>query len=112
MSKTSAAKAKGRQFENDVVEYLVSKSIACERRVRAGAKDKGDVLIYADPTFTIEAKNEKKITLSSYVEELKVEIENNNGTKGMAVVKRPRQNVSQSYVVMTLEMFMENYYGK
>jgi Holliday junction resolvase len=112
MSRTTSAKAKGRAWETQIAEFLKANNIDCERRVKSGAKDKGDILIYANPTFVIEAKSERTITLASYMEELKVEIENAGGDRGVAVVKRVRKPVEEAYVVMPLGLFVEKYYGQ
>lgn len=106
------SKQKGTSWETAVAEYLSSKGFSCERRALSGNMDKGDILIYSNPRFVVECKAEKSFDLSSYCSELAVEVENAGGNVGIVVVKAPRKNVSKSYVVMPLEMFVENYLGK
>lgn len=112
MPSPSYSKAKGRTWENEIAEYFTANGFPMKRRVRAGAKDEGDELLLSDPTFVIEAKNEKKITLSTYVDELEVEIKNAKGKRGVVIVKRPRKPVDKAYVVMPLDLFIREYMKK
>lgn len=106
----SVSKQKGTTWETDVVNYLNSKGIPCERRALNGLNDKGDILIYNRPKFVVECKAEKKFDLPSYVKELDTEISNAGGKQGIVVVKAPRKNVSKAYVVIPLDMFVETIY--
>lgn len=99
---TTPEKAKGSQFERDVVAYLVGAGYPAERRYGAGQQqDKGD--IRGVPHFALECKNLKSITLSSIMDETEVERRHAKERFGAAVIKRRGKNVSQAYVVMTLE---------
>lgn len=66
-----AAKAKGRNAESAVVDYLRSVGIPAERRRLTGVADCGDIGGWADRV--VEVKNEKTITLSKYMAELRYE---------------------------------------
>lgn len=106
MSKTSAAKAKGLKGENDVVDHYIKNGLPCERRVKHGKNDKGDVLVYTHPNYVVEVKNCKTMKLAEWVEELKTEVINADATDGVLVVKRPRKPVGEAYAIMTLDMYL------
>ena len=108
MTRTRAsARAAGRKWENDIAAALREHSWPhAERRVLAGARDRGDIT--GVPRVVIEAKNERKITLSSYVDEANAEAENDNADIGVAWVKRRgRASAADGYVVMDGSTFME-----
>lgn len=101
---TTKSKAKGSQFERDVVEYLKKQGWKVSRAYGAGAnKDVGD--IYGLWRTVIECKNEKKIDLAGYMQELAVEMANAEALWGAAVVKRKNKPTSDSYVVMPLGLW-------
>ena len=71
----AGSKAKGRNFENEVVDFLISAGWPyAERRRLAGAFDKGDIA--GVPGVTIEAKHHKSYKLPEWSRETEVERKN------------------------------------
>ena len=102
----NANKNKGSKWERDLVEYFRSRGyLKVQRRYGAGAQhDTGDLSGIND--VVIEAKDCKKITLSTFMDETKVETENAKADFGVCIIKRARKPVSQAYVVVPLEDFV------
>lgn len=97
---------KGSAFETAVVSYFVANGFPyCERRVKRGANDAGDIA--GVPGFMGECKNEKRIDLAGYMKEVEVQKANAKAQVGAAIVKRRNHGVERSYVVMELKDFME-----
>lgn len=103
---THPSKRLGSRFEAEAREYLRSQGVDVEHLRTAGAEDEGD--LYALDSI-LELKAEKRINLSGYLKEAKVEAENYAKHRNrhrpafFAVVKARGKNVSQSYAVTTLE---------
>jgi len=102
-------KARGTAWESAVVTYLRTALECCDgtaddvrRQVQMGRHDIGD--IHAAP-FALEAKNEKTITLASYVDQAEREAKNAGLPYGAAVVKRRGKGVASGYVVLSLATF-------
>ena len=75
MSRQQYAKAKGRSWEQDVVDWLRrDHAIPAERRRQTGADDCGDVGAWQH--VVIEAKACKAITLAAFMDECAAETEN------------------------------------
>lgn len=104
---TNKSKNKGTTFETDVVNYLNEQGIRCERRSLNGINDRGDITVYDRPSLVLECKSEAKFDLAGYMKEVAVEVVNAGNDMGVAIVKAPRKNVSQAYVVMPLEVFVK-----
>ena len=104
---TSPQKAKGSQFERDVAKYFQERGYwAVERRYGAGnTQDKGD--LQGMPEFVFECKNLSKITLASIVDEALVEQGHARARFGVSIIKRRRRPTKDSYVVMTLEQWID-----
>jgi len=97
-----AIKARGRQFENDVVEVFKANGFPdAERRRQRGINDAGDIA--GVPMLVIECKNEKRINLAGYMAELEREA---GACFGVVTVKRRGKGADQAYVVMDLEQFV------
>ena len=98
---TTPAKARGSQFERDVVKFLNENGFPLvERRYGAGAqKDVGDL---TGIQLVVECKNLKTITLASIMDETQREVENSRFDVGLAVVKRRGKGPSEAYAVMRL----------
>lgn len=94
-------KTKGTAFETDVVNYLKPWFPRIERRALAGKQDKGDIAGIEE--WILECKNQRSITLADFMKEVAAEKANADVPYGAAVIKARGKNVSQSYVVMTLE---------
>jgi Holliday junction resolvase len=103
---SSANKAKGSQWERDVVSYFRASGFPdAERRYGAGVReDKGD--IRGVPGITLECKNQKSIDLAQFVAEAELEAQYNNTPYGAAVIKRRGKGVAAGYVVMSLQQFV------
>ena len=110
-SKQSRAnKRKGSGWESDIITHARSLNLDAEKQPKNGVRDSGDAVIRF-PSFhlVIEAKNEKSISLSSYLEELRVEVENYRSARpaisatGVVMVKRRQYGVAKGYAVMEIE---------
>lgn len=74
-----------------------------DRRVKTGAKDKGD--IGGIPHWVIECKSPgpgKPLNLSAAMKEAQAEAQNAGVTRFAAVVKRTQKNVADAYAVVPL----------
>lgn len=72
------------------------------RPAQTGARDVGD--LHAWP-FVLEAKAEKEFRLPAYVAQANKEARHAGYPYGVAVVKAPRKNIRDAYVVMDLATF-------
>lgn len=100
----SASRRKGTAWESQVVDYLREHGQPhAERRALCGTSDKGDVA--GVPGVMLECKNEAKVTLGAYADEVKLQTANAGAQIGAAVVKRRNRGPGDAYVVMTLEQF-------
>lgn len=110
---TNRSKAKGTRHERDILDFIRGRGQKAERLALSGTLDEGDIAHAAGPwTFVLEAKNEKSMTLSSYVDEAVREAHQYSRARGgvptlpAAVVKRRNRGVNESYVVIPLERFL------
>ena len=99
---TNPAKAKGSQWERDIVKFFNENGFPLvERRYGAGAQaDKGDI---NGIQLVLEAKNLKTITLASIMDEVEVEVANSRFEHGCAIIKRRGKGTGKAYVVFSLE---------
>ena len=106
---TNPNKDKGSEWERNIASYFNERGYPeVERRYGAGATlDKGDINGVKD--VVVEAKNWKKIVLSTIMDETLVEQKNAKKRFGIAIIKRRNRNVSQAYVLMTLEQWIDLY---
>lgn len=103
---TTPQKAKGSQWERDVVNYLSDWFPAVERRFGAGAQDdKGDLM--GIPYTVIECKNHKTFNLPAWMDRLKEQMENANAFRGVVIIKRRNKPTADAYAVMPLTQFAE-----
>lgn len=107
-----ANKAKGRDAENAVCDYLNANGYHTERRRQEGVNDRGDVA--GLPGVVIEVKNTKQLTLSQFVTEATREAENDgNSSTAVKVVgvawikKRGTTDPGQWYVAMNGDTFLQ-----
>lgn len=116
----TAAKQAGTKFETDLVNYLRGERILAERLARAGSKDEGDVMIdHGGWRWILEAKARREkttpLSIGAWLAEAHVEAGNYAAARqmhiedvhGILVVKRPGKSIGQSYVIMTLDQFLE-----
>jgi Holliday junction resolvase len=107
MTTIRSAKAKGTNFETEVVRFLEANGFPARRRARAGSKDNGDVEI-GDNKWTIEAKATKSIDIPQYLRELDVEMVNSGAEYGAVWVKRRgKSSAGDGYVIMDGHSFLE-----
>jgi Holliday junction resolvase len=105
---------KGSQFETDVMRWLRSAGALCERLVKAGANDEGDlVAIIAGKTYILELKNRKSLSLPEFWREAEVEAKNYAKARGLeevplhyVIVKRRNAGISKAWVIQDLEQWL------
>jgi Holliday junction resolvase len=110
---------KGSQFETDVMKWLRKAGAVCERLVKAGAKDEGDmVCMVAGRTYILELKNRKSLSLPEFWREAEVEALNYAKARGISevplhyvVVKRRNSGIESSWVIQDLEQWMKEKSG-
>ena len=95
---TNKSKVKGTRWESELRDFMIPLGFKVHREAQHGAKDQGDLFGIDD--WTLEAKNEKRITLAKYMDELEAEIANHRTNHGAVLVKRARKSVGNSYAVM------------
>ncbi|MCT2594255.1 hypothetical protein LHJ74_30845 [Streptomyces sp. N2-109] len=113
----SANKDKGTRHETAVVNYLNKKlgritedgrfkwpidSRNIKRQAQTGRKDVGDIWAYP---FILEAKDEARHSIPSYIRQANQEALNAGTEYGAAVVKKRGANIADSYVCMDLRTF-------
>lgn len=111
---SSANKAKGTRWENEVEEYLNGSGLKARRLPRAGSKDIGDVAIELEQTvIVLEAKNVKDAAsqMAQFLREAAVEADNYEAKYGRptvpAVITKTRQRGTHAgRVTMMLEDFI------
>lgn len=102
---TTPEKAKGSQWERDVVKFLQENGfIYAERRGLAGQQqDKGDIV--GLPGLVIECKNQKSFDLAGWIAEAEVEKGHARADYGVVFAKRRGKRAGQGYAIMTIEEF-------
>lgn len=101
----SKARAKGTYAENRVRDYLKEAGFPyCERLALHGSKDIGDLT--GVPGMVWEIKNEKRITLAGYMDELVAEKHNAHLNHGVVVIPRRSHHISRAYAVTELHDFV------
>jgi hypothetical protein len=97
---------KGSLWEVVLAEFFATHGFPyAERRARRGSNDAGD--ISGIPGVMIEAKAVKTITLSDFMDEVRVEKANAKAQVGACVIKRRNHSVERAYVVMELQDWIE-----
>jgi hypothetical protein len=87
---TNAAKAKGSRAERLVVTFLQAAGWKyAERRLAGATLDRGDIAGVNGICF--EVKNQKRLDLAGWVDELEVETVNSKSDLGFVVFPRPRK---------------------
>ena len=94
---TSASKAAGTRWETQVCDFLRSWWPEIDRRPLAGRYDKGDIK-YGPQGWTLECKNEQRITLPLYLRQARNEASNNGDRWYVAVVRNRRGKFSTGAV--------------
>jgi Holliday junction resolvase len=104
---TNRSRDRGTSWETQVVRFLQDHGWPhAERRARRGARDAGDIAGVAG--VCIEAKAEKRIALSEYLDEAEIEQRNANAAVGVTWIKRRgKTSPGSAYVVMSGAQFVQ-----
>jgi len=105
---------KGAQFETDVMRWLRSAGALCERLVKAGKNDEGDlVAIIGGKQYILELKNRKTISLPEFWREAEVEAENYAKALGLSevplhyiILKRRNAGIEKAWVIQDLQQWL------
>ena len=116
VSKQTAARRKGSQFETGVLKWLRSKGVTAERLRLAGKADEGDIVCFVSGRpYVLELKATAKLDLPGFWREAVVEAENYAKARGITptppayvIVKRRQASIDQAWVVQTLEQWVVN----
>ena len=108
-SRASAKKA-GSSFERAQADWLAERlnDDRIDRRVKTGAKDRGDIAGVRIPggRVVIECKNVATLALPAWLREAEVERGNDDAVVGVVMhKKRGTTDPAEQYVTMTAEMF-------
>jgi hypothetical protein len=106
---------KGAQFETDVMRWLRSAGAMCERLVKAGKNDEGDlVAIIGGKQYILELKNRKTISLPEFWREAEVEAENYAKARGLTevplhyiILKRRNAGIEKAWVIQDLQQWLD-----
>jgi len=106
---------KGAQFETDVMRWLRSAGALCERLVKAGKNDEGDlVAIIGGKQYILELKNRKTISLPEFWREAEVEAENYAKARGLSevplhyiILKRRNAGIEKAWVIQDLQQWLD-----
>jgi hypothetical protein len=95
---------KGPRFERLVADYLQAEGfLAADRRIKHGAKDKGDIT--GIPDWTLELKDTEPMNFSALLNQAIIEAANAGTTFFAGIQKRRNKNVRDAYVVLPLWLF-------
>lgn len=106
----ASAKKAGASFERAQADWLAERlnDDRIDRRVKTGAKDRGDIAGVRVPggRVVIECKNVTTMALPAWLREAEVERGNDDAVIGVVMVKRRgTTDPAEQYVVMTAESF-------
>lgn len=104
---SSAAKRKGSRAESDVVKWLKQNGYPyADRRIAGAQLDKGD--ISGVNGVTIEVKDHKRLDISTWVNELEIEMKNDKAWTGTVIHKRKgKSNVDDWYATMPAKVWIQ-----
>lgn len=108
-------KRKGATFETGVVKWLRSKKLIAERLTKAGAKDEGDVVVFANgKTYILELKATKTLALPEFWAEATVEAKHYAEARNLdeipesyVIIKRRMAGIEKAWVVQDLVQWSE-----
>ena len=96
----------GTRFESRLVKYLNERGFPLvERRVRSGAKDKGDISGLMDTV--IECKAVKRIALAEWMDEAIAERDNAHAALTFVIFPRKNHHIGRAYVLCELDQWLE-----
>lgn len=102
----TSAKAAGARFERQVADYLAKHlDDRIDRRVKTGAKDKGDIggLRHMGQRIVVECKNTSRINLGVWATETEIQRGNDDAGAGIIVHKRHgKGQPADQWVTLTL----------
>ena len=103
----ASAKAAGTRFERQVADYLAHRldDDRIDRRVKAGAKDRGDIggVRHLGARVVVECKNTSRLDVGTWLREAETERGNDDATVGLVVAKRHGKGApADQLVLMTL----------
>lgn len=111
------ARRVGSGFETDVLQYLRTVGVQCERLARAGANDEGDLsLNHGSFVAELKARRDRNssLNLHAWLGEAEREAANYARARGQSnpptpilVVKNPRHSIGDSFVVLRLKDFID-----
>lgn len=104
---TNPSKKKGTFHETQSVIWLRRNGWVFAKRItQKGNKDEGDIVLGDGIPVAIEAKNEKAISLATYIRELENEIAASGAETGVVIIKRRgTTDVSRYYALTTVGMW-------
>lgn len=106
----ASAKKAGSDFERKQADWLAERlnGDRVDRRVKTGAKDRGDIAGVRIPggRVVIECKNTATLALPAWLREAETERGNDDAVIGVVMhKKRGTTDPAEQYVTMTAEMF-------
>lgn len=107
MSRTRAsARAAGSRFERSIADYLAEHvDDRIDRRVKTGAKDRGDIggWRFAGRRIVAECKDVARLSLGTWINEAETERGNDGALVGLVIHKRRgTADPGDQYVTLTL----------
>lgn len=100
---------KGTAGETARVNYLKWRGWRYATRIpKAGARDRGDMILDQAVPVMIESKETKSFTPSTFIAEMKAQIENADAEFGFVIVKkRGTTDVGDYYALTTVDQMMQ-----
>jgi hypothetical protein len=99
---------KGTKGESDRVKYLRGRGWRYATRIpKAGARDKGDIILDQAVPVMVESKETRSFTPAAFIKEMDVQIANAEAEFGFVIwKKRGTTDVGQYYALTTVEQMM------
>ena len=113
-----SAKKAGASFERSVADYLAEQldDDRIDRRVKHGAKDKGDIAgvrTIRGGRVVIEVKNVSRDSLPAWIKEAEIERQNDDAAIGVVCHKKHGSaKPGEQYISMTLDTFVKLLKGE
>lgn len=102
-----SAKAAGTRFERQIADYLATTvDDRIDRRVKTGAKDRGDIagIRHRGHRITAECKNTTRTNLAGWIKEAHLEAGNDDAAAGIVIFKRHGvADPARQWCLMTVE---------